>query len=413
MNNYSISNLEDLILQKLKDAGCADNTIAIYRREFQQFKKLAISLQGSETYNSEMAEAFKSDTSHIIPENSEYYYGYKTRLNARCIKFIESYLETGNVDLSKENQRAKYPIESRELKDAFDAFLETMNERKLSESSVCKYKRFVHYFIQFLETKGIKSLEDVQHGLITDFISMMCETHYKPTSLNAVVPGLKLFILTNEELSAFQHEIPTRLPKSRKIRDIYTDDEYKKSRECIDNSERISLRDKAIALIAIDTGLRAVDISHLKLKDIDWEHDTIQIIQQKTDRAISIPLSTEIGNALVDYLIEERPKIESEYVFLSSDPPFPRLSGHTPIRHLLVKVMNEANIEANDRIYGTRITRHSYASRMLRKGVPIHVIAEALGHANPDTSMIYITTDDENMAKCTLPMPKGGIANAY
>ena len=127
--------------------------------------------------------------------------------------------------------------------------------------------------------------------------------------------------------------------------------------------------------------------------------------------SISIPLSAEIGNALVDYLVEERPKIKSEYVFLSSDPPFTRLSGHTPIRHLLVKVMNAANIEANNRIYGTRITRHSYASRMLRKGVPIHVISEALGHTNPNTSMIYITTDDENMAKCTLPMPKGGLAN--
>ena len=413
MNTYSISNLEDLVLQKLKDSGFADNTIAIYHHEFQQFKKLAIRLQGTEMYTPEMAAAFKADTSHIIPENSEFYYGYKTRLNTRCIKFIESFLETGNVDISAANKKAKYPIDSCKLKAAFDVFVSTMNVKNLSESSVYKYKRFVHYFIHFLETKGIKSLEEVQHGLITEFISLMCETRYKPTSLNAVVPGLKLFVLSNESLSALQYEIPTRLPKSRRIRDIYTDDEYQKSRECIDNSELISLRDKAIALIAIDTGLRAVDISRLKLNDIDWEHDTIHLVQHKTDRSINIPLSAEIGNALVDYLMEERPKVKSEYVFLSSDPPFTRLSGHTPIRHLLVKVMNEANVEPKDRIYGTRITRHSYASRMLRKGIPIHVISEALGHTNPNTSMIYITTDDENMAKCTLPMPKGGLTNEY
>lgn len=411
MNTYSISNLEDLVLQQLKDFGFADNTIAIYHREFQQFKNLAIRLQGTETYTPEMAAAFTADTSHIIPENSEYYYGYKTRLNTRCIKFIESFLETGNVDISAANKKAKYPINSCILKAAFDVFVSTMDEKKLSESSICKYKRFVHDFIQFLEAKGIESLEDVHHGLITEFISLMCDTRYKPTSLNAVVPGLKLFVSTNESLATLQNEIPTRLPKSRRIRDIYTDDEYQKSRECIDNSGRISLRDKAIALIAIDTGLRAIDINRLKLNDIDWEHETINIVQHKTDRSISIPLSAEIGNALVDYLVEERPKIKSEYVFLSSDPPFTRLSGHTPIRHLLVKVMNAANIEANNRIYGTRITRHSYASRMLRKGVPIHVISEALGHTNPNTSMIYITTDDENMAKCTLPMPKGGLAN--
>ena len=83
MNTFSISNLEDLVLQQLKDSGFADNTIAIYHCEFQQFKKLAIKLQGTETYTAEMAAAFKADTSHIIPENSEFYYGYKTRLNAR------------------------------------------------------------------------------------------------------------------------------------------------------------------------------------------------------------------------------------------------------------------------------------------------------------------------------------------
>jgi hypothetical protein len=45
---------------------------------------------------------------------------------------------------------------------------------------------------------------------------------------------------------------------------------------------------------------------------------------------------------------------------------------------------------------------------MLRKGIPLPVISEMLGHGNKDSVMIYITTDDAKLAECTLPLPKGG-----
>lgn len=74
----------------------------------------------------------------------------------------------------------------------------------------------------------------------------------------------------------------------------------------------------------------------------------------------------------------------------------------------MFNVVNDADIEPGDRIYGTRITRHSAASRMLRNGVPLPVISDMLGHKNKDSVMIYITTDDAKLADCTLPLPKGG-----
>ncbi|MBR1684691.1 MAG: hypothetical protein IJ708_06095 [Clostridia bacterium] len=77
MKTFFYSKLEVAVLQKLKEARCADNTIAIYRREFTQLRNLAVKLQGSEEYTSEITGAFKADASHIIPENSDCYYGYK------------------------------------------------------------------------------------------------------------------------------------------------------------------------------------------------------------------------------------------------------------------------------------------------------------------------------------------------
>lgn len=203
-------------------------------------------------------------------------------------------------------------------------------------------------------------------------------------------------------------EIPEHLPKKRDILKVYSDEEYNRIISHLDEADDISLRNKAITILATNTGLRAIDICALKLNDIDWEHDVMHIVQQKTGIPLNIPITASIGNALVEYLLNERPHSESDYVFLRSTAPYGPLMSHSGIRRILFNVVNDSDIEVNGRIYGTRITRHSTASRMLRNGIPLSVISEALGHSNKNSVMIYITTDDAKLAECTLPLPKGG-----
>ena len=111
---------------------------------------------------------------------------------------------------------------------------------------------------------------------------------------------------------------------------------------------------------------------------------------------------------MVDYLLNERPQSDYDMVFLRAQAPYTPLMSHAGIRGILFNVVNDSDIETKGRIYGTRITRHSTASRMLRKGIPLPVISEMLGHGSKDSVMIYITTDDAKLAECTLPLPKGG-----
>ncbi|WHH57721.1 tyrosine-type recombinase/integrase [Petroclostridium sp. X23] len=51
--------------------------------------------------------------------------------------------------------------------------------------------------------------------------------------------------------------------------------------------------------------------------------------------------------------------------------------------------------------------RHNAASRMVRKGIPLPAIAEVLGHSDPNSTLIYISTDGERLSECTLPLPGG------
>lgn len=77
-------------------------------------------------------------------------------------------------------------------------------------------------------------------------------------------------------------------------------------------------RDYAIIQLGITSGLRAGDITNLKLTDIDWKNNEIHLIQGKTKQPLSLPLEEHTGNAIIDYVLNGRPKSESSYMFLRS-----------------------------------------------------------------------------------------------
>lgn len=405
-NTLNLTELTDAILLQMSESGFMESTKGFYITLFRRLCRMAEE-RGDEYYTADLGQAFINDQSHVIPENTERYHHERTVAYKRCIKLVESFLATGIVDWTPSLHCASFPISSADFRSCFQRFLSEMAARELKTNTIDGYRRFVYYFIEYLEGKGYRSLSELKHGDIVAFISVICSERYQATSLGAHMPGLKLFLSLFHETEQYLPEIPERLPKKRDILQVYSDDEYKRIISHLEEADDISLRNKAIIILAMNTGLRAVDICGMKLRDIDWEHDMIHIMQQKTGKAQDIPLTESIGNALVDYLLNERPASELDIVFLRSVAPFGPLMSHAGIRNILFHVVNDSDIEPKGRIYGTRITRHSMASRMLRNGIPLPVISEALGHSNRNSSMIYITTDDAKLAECTLPLPGG------
>ena len=406
-SNLSLTELTDVILEQMKTSGFAETTRGFYTVLFHRLCRIA-NERGEDHYTSELGKDFINDDSHIIPENTKRYHHERTLAYTRCIKFIETFLATGQANWSPALQSACFPINSNILRERFSCFVDKLIEQGLKPNTIDGYRRFTYYFIEFLESKKYTDISDIRNGDVLAFITVICSEKYQPTSLGAHMPGLKIFLGMNPATDRFLCEIPEHLPKKRDILKVYSDEEYNTIIKHLDVSENISFRNKALTILALDTGLRAVDICGLQLHNIDWEHNRIHIIQEKTGHAHDIPISNAIGNALVDYLLNERPVSDSPFVFLKSVAPFNPLMSHSGIRNVLFHVVDDSDVEPAGRIYGTRITRHSAASRMLRSGIPLPVISDMLGHKSKDSVMIYITTDDAKLAECTLPLPKGG-----
>ena len=107
------------------------------------------------------------------------------------------------------------------------------------------------------------------------------------------------------------------MPRKRSIIEVYSEEEQHKIAVLL-SSPGISRRDAAICLLSFETGLRSVDICNLRLGDVEWKHNIIHIVQSKTQRPLNLPLRSSYGNAMADYLLEERPHGKEDFFsFLS------------------------------------------------------------------------------------------------
>ena len=82
----------------------------------------------------------------------------------------------------------------------------------------------------------------------------------------------------------------------------------------------VGKRDYAILLLLVTYGLRAREVAALLLDHIDWKRERLHVPERKADHATAYPLSTIVGDAIVDYLQYGRPKTTDCHLFSEASP---------------------------------------------------------------------------------------------
>ena len=161
----------------------------------------------------------------------------------------------------------------------------------------------------------------------------------------------------------------------------------------------------AIFMLASRLGLRSSDIRNIKFEDIDWDKNCITLIQQKTKRKIELPLIADVGNAIVDYLKNERDTEKNNFLFITFKPPFEQISRDT-IYNGIQTVIRKSQVRVEKRHHGIHSMRHSLASELLRCEQSLPVISGILGHTSSRSTMNYLRVDLEGMKRCLLEVPQ-------
>ena len=289
----------------------------------------------------------------------------------------------------------------------FNAFLEYKSETcSLPTLRLYRYRLYPLYY-DLLRSK--QEIGTINGPYLVRYLSRLDMTQ-KIKEKNRMIEQAGMFLrylcsknlLSNNKPLYWISILKPRSIKQPKIPSVYSREEVERLINAIDRSNAPGKRDFAIVLLAARYGLRGSDIMGLRHCNLDWANNRITIVQQKTTKKLELPLSEEVGNAIIDYLKFGRPDVNEPYVFLSARPPFGKL---ITIHMIITKHMRKADISYEERKHGPHALRHSLASNLLRLHEPMPVISSILGHSTTASTMPYLRVDFEQLKQCALEVP--------
>jgi len=171
-----------------------------------------------------------------------------------------------------------------------------------------------------------------------------------------------------------------------------------------DPNSPIGKRDRAILLLLARLALRAGDVAQLRLGDIDWIHASISV-SGKGGRQTQLPLTQELGQAIVIYLQAGRPQSDSDAVFIRCCAPFCAFANQVAISTIVKRAMRRADVAYASR-GAAHVLRHSAATSMLRHGASLQDIAAILRHRSIETTRIYAKVDVAALRQIAQPWPQ-------
>ena len=388
-----IDNICALLIEALKKVNYNESTIYNYRGVIRRFKVFCKD-NGVNEYTIELGKRYAED---VTSKKTGKFSLNRYHTQGRFIRLIDSYFINGHFDFSVLARGKVMPVNLCH-KDIYIEYGVYLKDKYSNKNTIHFYEYEFFYLLQYLDSHEINDIKSLVPETIIHYIK-----NSKQCRQRAILCGLRAIFryLRREDLLSAIAGI--HAPRIKRIIPTLTDEEQNNIKSVIDTGEA-TLRDSAIILLGLSSGIRSCDLIKLKFSDIDWLNETISFRQSKTGNMVCLPLTPLVGNAIVRYITEERPNSKSDNLFVRQLAPFEPFADHASCYAVVERVFDKAGIKKDDRIFGMHMLRHNAVSTMVKNSVPIETIAAILGHSSPDSTDIYITTDDYKLKNCVLSM---------
>ena len=192
--------------------------------------------------------------------------------------------------------------------------------------------------------------------------------------------------------------------KHIRIPSTWTAEDLSRLIKAIDRGNPMGKRDYAIILLACRLGLRCKDIKNLTMDNFHWEEKKLVFIQSKTRTTLNLPLTADVGWAVIDYLKYGRPQVDTKTVFIRHVAPFLPFSEENHLNQMIKKYMRIAHLPTLKKKTGMHSLRHTLAGMLLENDTPLPVISDILGHIDTDSTAIYLKVDIKKLKECPLDL---------
>lgn len=274
------------------------------------------------------------------------------------------------------------------MEQAIEKYIQYLTEvKKSSLNTVQSYKRDLVKMQRFLESNGVRSVQDVNTTLLRSYVIYMESEKMSSATVSRSIASIRSFFIFLQERGEVSGN-PTeglKPPKvEKKAPETLTIEEVNLLLDQPSGDTPKEIRDKAMLELLYATGLRVSELISLKVSDLNLSLSYIECHDRNKSRII--PIENAAKRALTRYITEIRPAMcnDSEYLFTN-------VKGEMMSRQGFWKVLKSYAKKAGiNKDITPHMIRHSFATHMVSNGADLASLQEMLGHSDISTTQIYL-----------------------
>lgn len=328
---------------------------------------------------------------------------WKRKIRRRAARILLEVGDTGSFEWKVFPSR-KIRCAENTLEGLRQQYITSLRTQNIEAKTIALYDYSFRSLMDGLQASTASDLntlnpEQVQRMLV--FLSEKLSPNSRATVFPIVRQILSYLYTTGRTGRDFSGMVLTPASQSLHIRPYLTASDEEKLYRVM---EKAPLRDKAMMRLALRLGLRDADICSLRFSQIDWKNDQIVLEQEKTGVTLSLPLLEDVGNAIMEYIINERPKAAGDcpYVFVRRQAPFKKIES---MYMICSRLFAQADIRTeNFDSRGTHVCRYTLTHKLLLKKIPHQVITDTLGHSSKESDKPYLSMEEQMLRECPLDL---------
>jgi len=393
--------LQDLE-QELLRLGYVEQTMNFYRGRWKKLLRFAQD-RGEDSFSEALGLDFLEDQYHILRKDLD------SSLSQRDVQDIRVIRMIGDFQLHhcvlrryyKHHQLLTHPYFI-QMSQTFRQYCEHKN---YSIVTINHYVQQSERFMDYLDAQGIHNCSLICLASVHNYLRTLAGYTYKTVEQNLC--SIRAFLRYLNEKGILNEDLASKTPmiqarKQTRIPSVWTKQELEALFKAIDKGSPKGKRDYAMILLACVMGMRVSDIKQLTFSNLNWERKELSYTQSKTHTVVTLPLVSEVGWALIDYLQHGRPNIDTPVIFIRHMAPFLPFAHSNHLNEIIRHYMQLAHIPTLKKHRGMHSLRHTAASRMLEHDTPLEVISSVLGHIDTDSTALYLKVDLNKLRACPL-----------
>ena len=282
-----------------------------------------------------------------------------------------------------------YEVQNKKL---LTQYIKSKKVEGLSDRTIDYYENT----LKKLEEWSIKSFINLTHIDIREFLVFYQElNNCSKISIDNVRRVLSSFFSWLELEEYIMINPMRKIPKvkfEKKVKKAFTDKEIEILRNDLENrrKSRFKVRDQAIFEFLLSSGVRVSELCGIDTYKVNFEDNSV-IVLGKGNKERLVYFSERTSHLLQLMIQERKPNINEPALFLNTKNNRLQKYGVEKIIH---KLGEKNHIEAYPHKF-----RRTFATRLVRKGMPIDQVQQLLGHTSLEVTLRYVESDEESLKR--------------